>query len=227
MIDKLIGEFLNSQEKISDDYLRGITRRVEDVLYYSNLPERYLYKCINEPYSNSLSALRDKITNIINNDAGSVVVRPSSFKYGGYITATLLYRYLLDSLKADTHIRTVLYIDTNIFMEDLKRFMNKDEFADIGLNLEYSLDVLFKFIYEADFVFWDNFNLVDTNYEVNKLYEIFSRRYMHLKGNIIYLCANNKADLTKNFDVNLRDMMDLTEFYDLSKDKYSLVDIGG
>ena len=91
-----------------------------------------------------------------------------------------MYKYILNSLKDDSHIKTMLYVDTNVFMEDLKRFMNKDTFGDVGLKLEYSLDVLFKDIYEADFVFWDNFNLVNTQYEVDKLYEIFSRRYMHL-----------------------------------------------
>ena len=40
---------------------------------------------------------------------------------------------------------------------------------------------------------------------------------MHLKGNILYLCGKNKAELTNNFDENLKDMLDLTEFYDLSR----------
>ena len=201
MIDELVNEFLGNQE-VSDDYVNGIIRKVEDVIDYSNLSERYLCKTIAKPYPESFNKLQNNVSKIINDNYGSVVVRPKSFKYGGYITASLMYKYILNSLKDD---------------EDLKRFMNKDTFGDVGLKLEYSLDVLFKDIYEADFVFWDNFNLVNTHYEVDKLYEIFSRRYMHLKGNILYLCGKNKAELTNNFDENLKDMLDLTEFYDLSK----------
>lgn len=216
MIDELVDEFLGNQE-VSDDYVNGIIRKVEDVIDYSNLSERYLCKTIAKPYPESFNKLQNNVSKIINDNYGSVVVRPKSFKYGGYITASLMYKYILNSLKDDSHIKTMLYVDTNVFMEDLKRFMNKDTFGDVGLKLEYSLDVLFKDIYEADFVFWDNFNLVNTHYEVDKLYEIFSRRYMHLKGNILYLCGKNKAELTNNFDENLKDMLDLTEFYDLSK----------
>ena len=129
MIDELGDEFVGNQE-VSDDYVNGIIRKVEDVIDYSNLSERYLCKTIAKPYPESFNKLQNNVSKIINDSYGSVVVRPKSFKYGGYITASLMYKYILNSLKDDSHIKTMLYVDTNVFMEDLKRFMNKDTFGE-------------------------------------------------------------------------------------------------
>lgn len=230
MINNLIREYAQTLEKPTEEYIRGVFNKLCDMYDYSCLPERFLVTEIdNNKIPKKLKILIDDIVNIINS-YDSVGVRLPDFKYGGYVTSKLLYTYILNQLKLDEHIKSFLYIDTDVFMRDLKRFMNKDEFEDVGLALEYSKDTLFRSVYDADFVFWDKFNVANSNYELGQLNEILTRRYNHLKGNLYFGVIDSKDDNTKlfsNVDIRTANMMNLTTVYDLSKDKYNIVNIGG
>lgn len=230
MINNLIRDYAQTLEKPTEEYIRGVFNKLCDMYDYSCLPERFLVTEIdNNKIPKKLKILIDDIVNIINS-YDSVGVRLPDFKYGGYVTSKLLYTYILNQLKLDEHIKSFLYIDTDVFMRDLKRFMNKDEFEDVGLALEYSKDTLFRSVYDADFVFWDKFNVANSNYELGQLNEILTRRYNHLKGNLYFGVIDSKDDNTKlfsNVDIRTANMMNLTTVYDLSKDKYNIVNIGG
>lgn len=228
MINNLVRDYAQTLEKPTEEYLRGVFNKLCDKYDYSCLPERFLVTEIdNNKIPKKLKILIDDIVDVING-YDSVGVRLPDFKYGGYVTSKLLYTYILNQLKLDKHIKSFLYIDTDIFMRDLKRFMNKDEFEDVGLALEYSKDTLFRSVYDADFVFWDKFNVVNSNYELGQLNEILTRRYNHLKGNLYFGVIDLDANINKlfsNVDMRTAHLMNLTTMYDLSKDKYNIVNI--
>lgn len=228
MINNLVRDYAQTLEKPTEEYLRGVFNKLCDMYDYSCLPERFLVTEIdNNKIPKKLKILIDDIVDVING-YDSVGVRLPDFKYGGYVTSKLLYTYILNQLKLDKHIKSFLYIDTDIFMRDLKRFMNKDEFEDVGLALEYSKDTLFRSVYDADFVFWDKFNVVNSNYELGQLNEILTRRYNHLKGNLYFGVIDLDANINKlfsNVDMRTAHLMNLTTMYDLSKDKYNIVNI--
>lgn len=230
MINKIVGEYAKSFEKPTEEYLRGVFNKLCDMYDYSCIPERFLVTEIDDAkLPKKFKIVNDEIIDIIENRK-SVGVRLPDFRFGGYVTSKLLYTYILNQLKTDEHISSFLYIDTNIFMRDLKRFMNKDEFDDVGLALEYSLDTLFRSVYDADFVFWDKFNAVTSGYDIAQLYEIITRRYNHLKGNMFFGVVDediNYKQIFNNVDKNINDVMNLSAMYDLSKDKYNIVNIGG
>lgn len=230
MINNLVRDYAQTLEKPTEEYLRGVFNKLCDMYDYSCLPERFLVTEIdNNKIPKKLKILIDDIVDVING-YDSVGVRLPDFKYGGYVTSKLLYTYILNQLKLDKHIKSFLYIDTDIFMRDLKRFMNKDEFEDVGLALEYSKDTLFRSVYDADFVFWNKFNVVNSNYELGQLNEILTRRYNHLKGNLYFGVVDediNYKQIFNNVDKNINDVMNLSAMYDLSKDKYNIVNIGG
>ena len=136
MINKIVGEYAKSFEKPTEEYLRGVFNKLCDMYDYSCIPERFLVTEIDDAkLPKKFKIVNDEIIDIIENRK-SVGVRLPDFRFGGYVTSKLLYTYILNQLKTDEHISSFLYIDTNIFMRDLKRFMNKDEFDDFSRWIE-------------------------------------------------------------------------------------------
>lgn len=227
VVDDLLDEYLTGLDKATVEFAVGRYNKLCDFMEYACIPERFLLSKIDRnKMSKNRTMLNETITKIIDNSQNSVVILPD-FIYGGYIAVDVLYTYLLDKLKKDDHIKSVLYIDTNVFMKDLKRFMDKDEFKDVGIMMEYDLDTLFKKIYNADFVIWDRFNTITSNYEMAQLYEILTRRYNHLKGNM-FLCGvidqNEPRKVMKKFNEDMQSILSVNGTVSLMNDKFTIID---
>jgi hypothetical protein len=107
-------------------------------------------------------------------------------------------------------------------MEDCKKLMDRNiRNQDTVLpRPNYDFETLYREIYDADFIFWDKFNLADTNYETAKLYEILSVRYGNKLGNVFFMKGNNASDLYANFNEEIMNVMDVTNIYDFRNEVY-------
>jgi hypothetical protein len=238
--DRIIDAVIQTTNCTSDDLIGMYERRVQAVLDYSHLPIRYYIEYIDttggavKSLSNlthmmstvptnmtKLNILKNDIIHIIDNNLSSVVWLPN-FKESGYIASYLIEQYTIDRLAKDEHIHTMLYIDTNLFMEDCKKLMDRNiRNQDTVLpRPNYDFETLYREIYDADFIFWDKFNLADTNYETAKLYEILSVRYGNKLGNVFFMKGNNASDLYANFNEEIMNVMDVTNIYDFRNEVY-------
>lgn len=221
MINRIINNIIkNSSIPITDEYINSLYRRLQVQLDYINLPVRYLTEYIdtsNPP--KELTRLGNNIQNIIDGHK-NVLINLLSFKESGFIASSMIEFYLWTSMCAENHINSILYVDTNLLLEDYKKLMTN---GDTIPRLSHNKDLLFNYIYDADFVFWDKFNFVETNYEASKIYEILSVRYRDCLGNMFFCAGDTLEERLKNIGRDILDVMDChnENIYDFTMEKYT------
>lgn len=189
-----------------DEYIQSLYRRVQSYIEYTGLPKRYMTEFIDlKTATSKLVSLNSDIVNIINKKE-SRMIWTSSFAECGYITSTLIETYIKVCLQAELHLNSILYIDTNLLMSDYKRLMGEENGSK--QNLVHRKDVLYKEIEEADIVFWDKFNFIETQYEAAKIYEILSIRYRKCLGNIFFVSGDTIEAIVQGLNRELLSVMD-------------------
>lgn len=185
MKELLLKEIINNQT-VTTEYINSISNRYDNFIQYTQLPQVNLHQYIdsnnlpvitNNLYNNTFNIISQRQNYIINLDI---------FKSAGFLSSLMIHSYFKQCIKNDTHINTILYIDTNLLVEDYKKLMDKT-LDSVSPRLVHSLDVLYKEIEEAEFVFWDKFTMLNSNYALSKIYEILTIRYRNCLGNIFYI----------------------------------------
>lgn len=219
----IIENILNSLPNninMTDDYIDSIQNRVNNFISYTELPKVFQREIINKQ---KLPKDTQKLFNIISEviqKKQNVGVKVSSYGECGFITSTILGTYLKDSIINDEHLNTVLYIDTNLLLEDYKKLMDMNS-NDVSPTLVHSLDVLYKDIENADFIFWDKFTMMQSNYEIMKIYDIISVRYRNCLGNLFFITPDYNYVLS----TELMDIMRWKYTFDLTNDTYEHIEI--
>lgn len=213
MLDRIKEKVLEQVKNGSDDYIRGIEGDIYYALYQTQLPPVYQLEYIDrtELPAKLTKLLKDVPTLITYRD--SVLVSLKDYKEGGFISAACMEDYVTKQILSDEHINRLLYIDTNLLIEDFKKLMDKDNDTP-SPRLEHDIDVLYKWLYEADFIFWDKFDMPITSFANSKLYEILSIRYRNCLGNMFFIKVKPNEFTTKASE-ELLNVMNLNKAYDL------------
>lgn len=205
MEDKIVTDLI-AGFNYPDEYIQSLYRRVQSYIEYTGLPKRYMKEFIDlETATSKLISLNSDIVNIINRKE-SRMIWTSSFAECGFITATLIETYIKVCLSAELHLNSILYIDTNLLMSDYKRLIGDENGSK--QNLIHRKDVLYKEIEEADIIFWDKFNFIETQYEAAKIYEILSIRYRKCLGNIFFVAGDTIETIVQGLNPELLAVMD-------------------
>lgn len=221
-----------------------INRRIDVFAEYSFLPNRYVIESIdltkthqelldiygsnlvNANTTCNLNKYMEKFLDYVANYK-NFLVNCSDFKISGFMAAKIMEEYVTRQIIRDAHFGTIMYIDTDLLMQDFKEIIsiNKSNngVVDYATQLTYGKEVLYKLIYTADFIFWDKFDTANTNFEKDKIYEILTRRYKDCLGNA-FLTNNSDNPLSalRSVEKRLFQVMDLnnTDCYECGKDVY-------
>ena len=173
----------DNNNSIYNNYLKSTFNRY---INYSELPKQYLQDNIDTTkLPKKLKILYDNIYEIVNNKY-NYGISVSDYTDVSAICSLLIKKYFNESMLNDTLLVNVLYIDTNLLLEDYKKLMDMNT-NELSPSLVHSLDVLYGDIEKADFVFWDKFTMLRSNYELLKVYDIISIRYRNCLGNAFCL----------------------------------------
>ena len=212
-----------SRTNNNPEFIDLVKTRLENVVAYSHLPNRYLINGID--INNSSSKLKLNLDMFISyiNQNENCLVRTDSFEFSGYIAAYIFEQYVYEQLCTDEHIKSILYIDTNLIAEDYRKLITISQSNQLHPRLQYDTDLLYNKILDADFVFWDKFNYNKTNYSVSKLYEVLTIRYMNCLGNCFFVSGPDMEEIMKGIDREFLNIMSCgNNLYDFQREKYNL-----
>lgn len=216
MIDRMLEKIHRNIKKVSPEFMLSVENRLKMFLDYTQLPPCYMRDYIDVDVAPlKLKKLcSDAMDYIENND--SILVNLRSFRDGGFIAAYCIEYYALFCILDDVHIPSILYIDTKMLIEDYKKLMDRNP-DGLSPATTHSLEVLYKEIEEAEFVFWDKFSMVSSSYASSKLYDILNMRYRECRGNMFFITGG--YDLFKTTtDIELQNVMNYVgrPVYDLT-----------
>lgn len=215
MEQEILSNVVNTLQINSPEYINSISNTISNYINYTQIPSvflqtyidlNYLPKNIKEQYIN--------IENIIDNKL-NILARCETFKDCGFITAMFVQKYLTNTLIKDSHINTILYIDTYLLIQDYKKLMDKNSETETPI-LVHSLDVLNEQIQFADYVFWDKFSMLQSNYDFMKIYDIISVRYRNCLGNWFFV----DSVWDKIAFQELNNVMNISNTIDLEQEQY-------
>jgi hypothetical protein len=201
MINRIVNSVIDKLNITTEEYKNSIYKRVDMFLEYSQLPEYCMLRGLDvSRLPIGLKSIYASTQDIIDSKFDNTIINTDTFVDTGHISALLMEKYVVDSLIADKHISSMLYIDTNLLIDDYKKLINSKD-GHLSPSTIHSLDVLYKEIYEADYVFWDKFSMVSGGFATNKLYEILSIRQRRCLGNM-YFVTGGIIDYfaTQNFE---------------------------
>lgn len=215
-IVKLIPE-LNKDNK---EYLSAVTRKYTDYIQYSELP----------PIFSDLLLDRDsvppKAKKIFDNLYESINGRYNLlFNFESYMTSGPYAAVMIDEYFRDCELRrsvtnNILYIDTNLLLEDYKRLMNYNPDTDSYVPV-HSLTTLYRSIESAPMIFWDRFTKIESSYDKSKIYDILLIRYRKGLGNFFFITGGTSA-LSQIVGKDIADLMGISFTIDCSKPDYKI-----
>lgn len=210
-------------ENNNPEFIDLITTRLSNVLEYANIPLRYIIDSIDINNSSSkLSTQLDRFLNIIDCNESCLVVT-NSFAYSGYIAAYIFEQYVYSKLITDEHIKSILYIDTNLLVEDYKKLITKSQNNSLNPRLHYDVDLLYNKMMDADFIFWDKFNYITTDYSFTKLYEVLSSRFQNCLGNCFFASGPSMGKVLEGIDIEFLNTMNCNDnVFDFQRENYNL-----
>ena len=209
----VMDSILQNLKNVTEEYKDSIQNTLDNFITYTQLPKVFQQELLDtHNLPKKCNTLYSNITETINTKC-NIGIKVESYKECGFIVSTILGKYLKDTILNDEHLSTVLYIDTNLLLEDYKKLMDRNTSDDSAPSLVHSLDILNKQIEVADFVFWDKFTMMQSNYELMKIYDILSIRYRNCLGNIFFMTPDYVNVLSKELTnvMNLLFMLNFTE----------------
>lgn len=217
---EILEKTLANIDNRSSDYIDAIDKRVSDFIDYTQLPRVYQQNGLDvRMLPQKIKSLLLDLFDVVEKPLNKLILLPT-YKESGYIAAMLMKQYVINCFIRDMHIPSMLYIDTNLLIEDYKKYMNITNNNLDNTILVHSTDVLFKEILTADYVFWDKFTLVDSSYATSKLYDILSIRYRQCLGNMFFITGGVEA-IKDLYNVEMLNVMNLSDpILDLQNDKF-------
>ena len=213
-VEKLLKEMKRSSEDVA--YNNYINKRYTEFILVSDLPTPYLNHNIDiNKLPTKIKILNDNIFDIVNNKY-NYIFNVAKYKDTCYISSMLLDTYFTSCIKNDHIVESMLYIDTNLILEDYKKLMDVQSGNEVKISLSHSIETISRNLENAAFVIWDKFSLVNSNYDKQKLYNILLTRSRRGLGNIFFI-KNAPNILANVYDDEMYDLMDSEEIVDLSQ----------
>lgn len=211
-------ELVNLEGKDST-YISAITRRFNEYMKFSELPVIYKQNDIDiNNCSSRIITLYDNIEMIIN-DRLSFLFNVKDYANTGYISAMLLNKYFKSSIESDSLISSVLYVDTNLLLDDFKKSIDNNQ-ENVDISLTYSEDTIRKNIENAHFVIWDRFSMINSSYERQRIYNILLIRHRKNLANIFFM-KNAPKELERICDDEMFQILDCDNIIDLKDEQIS------
>lgn len=209
MQSRILEKIFKNIPDCTEEYMDAIENRIANFLEYTQLPRVYQINGLDINYlPYKLKGILPELFDIVEKPLNKLVLL-QTYKESGFIVATLLEQYIINCIVKDLHIPSMLYIDTNLLIEDYKKYIDISSGEGNNSILVHSPDILFKEILTADFVFWDKFTMVDTNYATAKIYDILSIRYRQCLGNMFF--ATGGIDAIQNmYNIEMLNVMNLS-----------------
>lgn len=212
MREKLL-KLLPKLKGMDEDYILSIENKYKDFLKYS---------CItpNAISNTDLEITNPKVQNIENNIFTAINDRYNiGINFDGYNSTDILAAKFIDTyfkycFENDEFLEYILYIDTNLLLEDYKKLMNNSDAGNSPIPV-YSTQTLYKDIENAPLVIWNRFSKIKTEYDRTKLYDILLIRQRKGLCNM-YFFTGGGANLTSVIDKGLYEMMDIHIVIDAS-----------
>lgn len=191
---------LDTQNK---SYADTISKKYSDFLQYSQLPVAFYN--INKPNTlpNRVGILCENILEIVN-DQLCYAFDVESYKNTGYLSSLLLDCYFKQTIITNGVVSKIIYVDTNLLLDDYKKLMDCDDNTDISL--AHSKRTLLVDIETANYVIWDKVSYISTSYDRQKFYNIISSRYRQGLGNMFFI-KNASKSMAQFCDSELLDVM--------------------
>ena len=203
-------------------YISSVKRRYQQYKNFSELPDVYINKPINiERCSQRIKILDTNIKTIID-DQLNFVFNVKNYSITGYLSAYLLHKYFKTKLNTDEAISNVLYVDTNLVLDDYKKIMDINTESD-SPTLTYSNDTLYKNLENAPFVIWDRFSMINSAYEKQKIYNILLIRYRQGLGNM-YFMKNAPIEISRICDEEMLNILDYENIVNLENEQITFYD---
>lgn len=228
MLDRVVDNVLSAVGNYPKEYEQNVYSEVSMLVEDTNIPIRFQKDYIDVtslPKTSRTAKLFNEFPDLIKDGVGSIV-RVNSFKTTGYIVGGLIEKTIQDYLIKDEHVPTMLYIDTNLLLEDYGNVMDSNKGTGVAYKGLIPTDIISSYIYAADFVFWDKFDLCNLAYANRKLYEILSIRYSRCLNNLFFVKLNQQALLDK-LDFDLYEVMDVTKLYNVCDDNANALKLKG
>lgn len=207
MRNLVIQNILKNKQNITPEFENSIIQKYNSFITYTQLPTVNLVQSIDTTnMTPKVNTLYQNCTDIIG-DKYNILINLYTYKPAGFIAALMSNTYFQNTVLQDNHLNNILYIDTNLLIEDYKKLMDKND--SVPLNLVHSMDVLYKDIETADFIFWDKFGMLNSNYALTKIYNILDIRYRKCLGNMFFI-TGGKQTMEQKFSNELYDVMNLT-----------------
>lgn len=215
---------------LDSTYIDAMQLKLNEYLSYAEISSGLAHHNIDvTKLPRRLDILKTNISQIVD-EGYCLAFNFLNYKNTGKLSALLIEQYFRNSILNDTTLNNILYIDTNLLMDDYKRLFNKDEHSN---QYTHKLDTLYSSIECAPMVIWDKFTMTNTNYDKTKLYNILSIRYRKGLGNI-YFCKDcveqkNGSDINciyKYVDVETNNVMNTDVIINCVTENLQFVDDG-
>ena len=224
MFDRLVEATLESVKSYPPEYRQSIMSEVDMYIDNTNLPIRFQKQYLDvKSLPKHLKQLYNKFEDIIESEDGAYV-QVSNFKNTGYMIAMLIEKILQQCLINDIHVPTMLYIDTNLLIENYSNVMDSNKGTGVAYKTLIPEYIVSNYIYSADFVFWDKFDLSNLAYANRKLYEILSIRYNRCLNNLFF-ASNGPEYISQKYSQELYNVMNLTGLYKVCDDVLKVEEI--
>lgn len=218
MINRIYEKVVASIPNCPDDYAQYMQDNILNIINSTQLPDVFRQQHLDlENAPTKLKSLYRNSSQIIT-ERQNIMVEMKNYQYSGFISSACIENYVTIKLIQDEHIVTMLYIDTPILVEDYKRLIDRDP-DKLSPRIEHNLEVLYKLIYEAEYVFWDKFDMPKSNFDMSKLYEILSIRYRNCLGNMFFIRSNYNEFISYAIPSEMADVLNLTAVYGLEKEQ--------
>ena len=228
MLDRVVDNVLSAVGNYPKEYEQNVYTEVSMLIEDTNIPVRFQKDYIDPtvlPKASRTAKLFKEFSDLIYADTGGLV-RVNSYKETGYIISGLMENTIQNCLIKDTHVPTMLYIDTNLLLEDYSSVMDSSKGTGVLYKSLIPQEVITSYIYTADFVFWDKFDLCNLAYANRKLYEILTIRYNRCLNNLFFIKLNQQAILEK-LGTDLYEVMNVKKLYSICDDNANTFKLKG
>lgn len=213
-------KILPQLKDINTDYRKSIENQYKTFIDYADIPIGY-QKDINYNVSGKLNKVFDNIDLIVK-DRYNILLNFADYRNTGYISFQLINTYFKKNFENDDILESIVYVDTNLLVEDFKRLMNNEN----AQNTVHKVDTLYNGIEKASLVIWDKFSKLESTYDKHKIYDILSIRKRNDLANM-FLISGGTSKLSQVIGNDIFDVMDPDICIDCSRINLEIINKKG
>lgn len=185
------------------EYIKAIQKNYDDFITYSDIPIGYQNLdriTIPAKFRNILDKMYIAVE-----DRYNLLLNFVSYKNTGYIAYAMIQEYFKQVYSKNENIEKIIYIDTNLLVEDYKRIMNINH---LNQSPVHNIDTILRNIEYAPLVIWDKFSKLESTFDKQKIYDLLSIRKRNNCCNI-FMIAGGTTNLSQVIGADIFDMMDV------------------